>query len=96
MAPDTDRRSLRSLRSDRDDSKEREFAFYTVVSLRGHAGKTTLAYRQPPRLCSLEHLPQSNRFSSLSTFRVANDSTFRYYAIGIKEQVEVESQSTAT
>ena len=42
MAPDTDRRSLRSLRSDRDDSKERGVAFYTFVSLRGHPGKTTL------------------------------------------------------
>jgi hypothetical protein len=41
MAPDTDRRSLRSLRSDRDDSKEREVAFSTFVSVRGHPGKIT-------------------------------------------------------
>jgi hypothetical protein len=36
MAPDTDRRSLRSLRSDRDDSKERGVGVYTFVSSRGH------------------------------------------------------------
>ena len=36
MAPDTNRRSLRSLRSDRDDSKERGVAVYTAVSLPGH------------------------------------------------------------
>jgi hypothetical protein len=29
-------------------------------------------------------------------FRLHNDSPFRHYAIGIKEQVEVESQWTAT
>ena len=39
MVPDTDRRSLRSLRSDRDDSKERGVAFFTFVSLPGHRGK---------------------------------------------------------
>ena len=38
MAPSTDRRSLRSLRSDRDDSKERGVAFYTFVSLLGYPG----------------------------------------------------------
>jgi hypothetical protein len=66
MAPDRDRRSLRSLRSDRDDSKERGVAFYTFVSLPGHPGKTTLTREQPPRLSSLENLPQSKRFSFLS------------------------------
>jgi hypothetical protein len=41
-APDTNRRSLRSLRSDRDDSKERGVAVYTFVSLDG-----TFSYRVP-------------------------------------------------
>jgi hypothetical protein len=43
MAPDTDRRSLRSLRSDRDDSKERGVAFHAFVSLRGHPAEATSA-----------------------------------------------------
>jgi hypothetical protein len=53
MTPDTDRRSLRSLRSDRDDSKERGVAFYRIVSLREHPGKTTITHDQAPTVESI-------------------------------------------
>jgi hypothetical protein len=53
MASDRDRRSLRSLRSDRDDSKERGVAFYTLFRYLGILEKTTLTRDHRPPWTSL-------------------------------------------